>query len=145
MKEYVVHGINVEYLIILLTPRWNPEVRFCVIRVYKNPKVTAAQFLPQMEKILSVAPVQAVPTIIVGDLNIDYLSQQTSTIDLKCLMTHYGFVQYVEKPTHRKGALLDHLYYNRHSSDVVIDVSAVYYSDHLEITAAVPYPTLHHN
>ena len=145
VEQLLTRDVDIENLIVLLSPRWNPDVRFCVIVLYKNPRVIARQFLPQMEKILASAPVHSVPTVIMGDLNIDYLAKQNSSQDLNQLMTFYGFSQHVKKPTHRRGGLLDHMYYNRQSEIIQVDTKAVYYSDHLQLCATIPYPSFHEN
>ena len=145
VKQILSRDVNIENLMVILSPRWNPDIRFCVIVMYKNPRMTARQFLPQMEKTLISAPVHSVPTVIMGDLNIDYLSKQNSSGDLENLMLFYGFSQHVKKPTHRRGGLLDHFYYNRKSSLIQVDTKAVYYSDHLQLCATIPYPSFHEN
>ena len=145
VEQLLTRDVDIENLIVLLSPRWNPDVRFCVIVLYKNPRVIARRFLPQMEKILASAPVHSVPTVIMGDLNIDYLAKQNSSQDLNDLMTFYGFSQHVKKPTHRRGGLLDHMYYNRQSDLIQVDTKAVYYSDHLQLCATIPYPSFHEN
>ena len=145
VKQIISRDVNIENLIVILSPRWNPDIRFCVIVMYKNPRMTGRQFLPQMEKTLISAPVHSVPTVIMGDLNIDYLSKQNSSGDLESLMLFYGFSQHVKKPTHRRGGLLDHFYYNRKSSLIQVDTKAVYYSDHLQLCATIPYPSFHEN
>ena len=145
VKQIISRDVHIENLIVILSPRWNPDIRFCVIVMYKNPRMTARQFLPQMEKTLISAPVHSVPTVVMGDLNIDYLSKQNSPGDLESLMLFYGFSQHVKKPTHRRGGLLDHFYYNRKSSLIQVDTKAVYYSDHLQLCATIPYPSFHEN
>lgn len=117
--------VSFEYEIVLLSPWWNPDARICVIVLYKN--------LPQMEKVLIPAPIHSVPTFIMGILNIDYLSMQGSTKELRRLMTHFGITQHVKKLTHRRGGLLDHLYYNRQSPFIQVHTKALYYSDHLQL------------
>ena len=96
VEQLLTRNVDIENLIVLLSPSWNPDVRFCVIVLYKNTRVIARQFLPQMEKILASAPVHPVPTVIMGDLNIDYLAKQNSSQDLNQLMTFHGFSQHVK-------------------------------------------------
>ena len=142
MKQYSIPNLNTEHLIILLSPRQAPQLRFCVAVIYKNPRFTDKDFLRELECLISEMPIRAVPTIITGDFNIDMLSTQTSAEKLKRLMMYYSFTQYIASPTHRKGGLLDHFYANFINEDVQVDTIPVYYSDHLMVSAAVPYYNL---
>ena len=139
MKQFSLPNLNIEHLIALLSPRQAPQLRLCVALIYKNPRLTDRDFLRELEYMMSELPVRAVPTIITGDLNIDMLSKQASAAKLKKLMLYYGFAQLVTTPTHRKGGLLDHYYVNFISEDIQLDVIPAYYSDHLMVSAAVPY------
>jgi len=54
----------------------------------------------------------------------------------------FGYVQYVQAPTHRRGGKLDHLYCNRLLEGISVDTVPTYYSDHFVISAAVPWKSL---
>ena len=54
-------------------------------------------------------------------------------------MHYYGFRQCYHTPTHRKGGLLDNIYLNFSSAEILIDVITTFYSDHFLLSIAVPY------
>lgn len=143
LKQLHVPNTNVHHLSVLISPRWNPDVRICVVCLYRNPTSTVQDFLPQLERLLIGLPLQAVQTFICGDFNIDIQSDKYGVKQLLHLMKYYGLRQYVEIPTHRRGGLLDHMYITRRNADVQMDINPVYYSDHLHVSMAVPFPNLH--
>ena len=71
----------------------------------------------------------ALPTLILGDFNLDLLSCNNDR-RLINFMTINNFTQIVNEPTTDRGSLIDHIYYNRPISDLFIEVSDTYYSDH---------------
>ena len=81
-----------------------------------------------------------VPTIVCGDFNTNILMNTGKTSSLLKLMRYYGFKQYVNTPTHRKGAALDHIYINRHLEEYEYSCASIplYYSDHFHVHIAVP-------
>ena len=81
-----------------------------------------------LSRLLGYVSTTNMPTIILGDFNHDILSQPKSSI--VSLMSNYGFTQLVKAPTTTKGILIDHVYYNRPTNGVIVDVHDTYYSDH---------------
>ena len=51
-----------------------------------------------------------VPTVVFGDFNIDPKRDELEYNKLLYAMTSKGFTQIVNRPTHMKGHLLDHIY-----------------------------------
>ena len=70
------------------------------------------------------------------DFNEDIVSRPNSNI--VSLMSNNGFTQLVRNPTTAKGTLIDHVYYNRPTSDVVVEVRDTYYSDHNTVYCSIP-------
>jgi len=54
--------------------------------------------------------VETKETALLGDVNWNYLEDNH---DMKNFMIKKGFAQLIEKPTHEKGALIDHIYVNK--------------------------------
>ena len=54
------------------------------------------------------------------------------------LMSTNGFKQLVSTPTTDRGTLIDHIYYNRSSDDIIIEVCDTYYSDHDTVYCSIP-------
>ena len=71
-------------------------------------------------------------TVIVGDINIDILSEPQN--QFTAALTSLGFIQKVTSPTHLLGGLIDHIYVRDgdHNSGIVCDVTLhpLYFSDH---------------
>ena len=65
------------------------------------------------------------PTITLGDFNEDSYNNTHSILNI---VNSSNFKQIVQSPTSDRGTLIDHMYYNRPVSDVV--VHDTYDSDH---------------
>ena len=76
------------------------------------------------------------PTVILGDFNHDVLNEPNSSII--SLLSNYGFTQLVKAPTTAKGTLIDHVYYNKPTSDIIVEVNDTYYSDHDTVYCSIP-------
>ena len=66
---------------------------------------------------------------IMGDMNIDFLSEKHKLLEF---LSEKGFVQKIQQPTYETGSLLDHIYVNEslHSKNPSCTQLPVYYSDH---------------
>jgi hypothetical protein len=142
LKQYNVPNIKTEYQLVVISPKLLKSVRICVLSIYHNPRLTAKDFLPELETILTVIP-QGLPSFIVGDFNIDILTNEPTQKKLQNVMRYYGYIQYVHSPTHRKGGLLDHVYFNRTADGLLVDTVPTYYSDHFLLSLVVPWACLH--
>ena len=80
--------------------------------------------------------------MVAGDFNIDLGTNTSNAQKLSSLMLYYGFRQLVKTPTHRRGGLIDHVYTNLPSENIVVDTIATYYSDHHRLCIAVPFKEL---
>lgn len=72
------------------------------------------------------------PTIIIGDVNVDFVND----CKFSKFLENKGFKQLVKKATCDTGSLIDHVYVNELliTSHMEIEQSGVYYSDHDIIT-----------
>ena len=89
-----------------------------------------------LTRLLHYVSTTNMPTVILGDFIHDILSEPTSSI--VSLMSDYGFTQLVTAPTTVKGTLIDHVYYNRPTSDIIVEVYDTYYSDHDTVYCSIP-------
>ena len=143
LKQYHVHDIRTEHQIVVFATKVNPSVRTCVVSIYHNPKVLANHFFPELEKIISIIP-QRLPSLIVGDFNIDMSSTPSTSTTLSALLHYYAFHPIISEPTHRKGRQLDNIFINFSTKHSLTDVVPTYYSDHFLISLAIPWTEFIH-
>ena len=65
-------------------------------------------------------------TVVVGDINENGMKQGTIATELQC----HGLKQLVKEPTHIFGKALDHVYVNKPSKVISVQVKQTYFSDH---------------
>ena len=53
-------------------------------------------------------------------------------------MSIHGCTQLVTRLTTAKATLIDHVYYHRPSSDIIVQVHDTYYSDHDTVYCSIP-------
>ena len=94
-----------------------------IINVYRTSNA-AEQFTHDLHAIID----EDRPTYIIGDFNIDFISQKENRV-IKMLHA-MGFMQLVKHPTHILGHLLDHFYSNSCSDNVSLHQESPYFSDH---------------
>ena len=63
----ISHPTLLEVKSVILTPR--PNLRICVVTVYRRPQLPMATFLPLLDSYLSRIPHQTMPTVVLGDFN----------------------------------------------------------------------------
>ena len=75
-----------------------------------------------------IAKFQHVPTCIVGDFNDDV----SIPLNMHCctMFRIQGFKQMVNKPTHDRESIKDHVYVSQTVNTMQTDVTDCYYSDH---------------
>ena len=61
-----------------------------------------------------------IPTLILGDFNENILSQPNSSI--VTIESNHGYTQLVTSSTTSKATLIDHVYYNRPASNIIVEV-----------------------
>ena len=110
--------------------------RLQITLVYRSPSVSTDNVLSLMSGILSQITVRDIPSSVLGDFNEDLLTIPDSR--LLHLMSHYGFSQLVQTPTTDRGTLVDHVYYNRPSNHIRVQVQDTYYSDHDTVYCSLP-------
>ena len=81
--------------------------KFIVIVVYRSP---ASHCYEMLIKSLMNLLSDTLPTVIMGDFNVDPKRDEKEFKKLVTAMTAKGFVQIINKATHLKGHLLDHMY-----------------------------------
>ena len=101
-------------------------IQMIVKSVYRPPLIPIDIFMNLMLEI--IAQFQHVPTCIVGDFNED-----VSITSNTCCCTMFrlqGFKQFVDKPTHDSGTIIDHVYMSQTLNTMQTDVTDCYYSNH---------------
>lgn len=94
-----------------------------IINVYRSSNAPRT-FIHDLENMIEVNQL----TYIVGDFNIDYISQKDNSVVKK--LYEIGFRQLVLRPTHMAGGLLDHIYTNACTDNIMIQQQSPYFSDH---------------
>ena len=108
-----------------------------VLLLYRSPSMPSQALAVMLSRMLAYASATNIPTIILGDFNENLLSQ--SNTNVVSLMSNNGYTQLVRSPTTDNGTLIDHVYYNRPSSDIIVQVHDTYYSDHDSIYCSIAH------
>ena len=111
-------------------------VNFFVTRLSKSIKVLIvykknSQPLHNFIELMSYVVRTVNPDIILGDFNLNLLSDENQTI--VNILTTLRFKQIVSGPTHVLGSLIDHVYISEPFSSIVtvsVHIHSLYYSDH---------------
>lgn len=107
--------------------------KICIILVYRSPSTNSQNLL--MKELLSILPKEG-PTIVCGDFNMHPNEENSYFAQLSEKMVRHGFVQHIDKPTHKSGNVLDHLYV-RELNLTGWKFHYPYYSDHDAICSMV--------
>jgi hypothetical protein len=107
-----------------------------VVLIYRAPNCPIDRlidlFINKLQDVLN----SSLPTVILGDFNVNLLNNQTS--NLSNLLYSCGYKQLVSTPTTDSGTLIDHIYFNGHCDNVVTQVIDTYYSDHDSVYCSIP-------
>ena len=106
--------------------------------IYRQPGGDILAFLDSLEETLSKVANEGKPALIMGDLNIDVLTDSPYSRQLKALMESYDFVNAINLPTREcngargpSSTCIDHIWYNFHGSPCISSgVAHTYFSDH---------------
>ena len=123
--SFTSNGIEVAYTTVTL-PNTNHNMQIFVL--YRSPRVPLQALMTILTRMLMYASATNECTMILGDFNEDILRQPNSSI--VSLMSNHGYSQLVTSPTTDQGTLIDHVYYNGLTSDIIVDMCDTYYSDH---------------
>ena len=106
------------------------------MQLYRSPSVSLQLLTVMLNRMLDYIATTDLPTLILGDFNDDILSHPNSSI--VSLMSNHGFSQLVTSPTTAEGTLIDHVYYNRPTNDIIVEGHDTYYSDHDTVYCSIP-------
>lgn len=135
--DKVLH-MPVEALAIIIQNRYTEE-RMCITITYKPPNQNLKSYLMKMDATMKHLPHLNIPTVIMGDFNVNLLQQSDDQKTILQFFRHYGFRQIVTMPTHNTGSLLDHIYCNFHIPTNIIPTNhATYFSQHSFIQIIFP-------
>ena len=128
---------DMEYNVIILHPEG--LIPLCVTVVYRpKPHVSDQILLHKMEQLLMQLPHLSIPTLVMGDFNIDLANRGTTSSNLVELMAHYGFIQLATEPTTRTGSIIDQVYYNHSPDPTILSIVPTYFTLHHLLLLAVP-------
>ena len=100
-----------------------------IVLIYRPPSSTIDALLNVVGAAINCVSSFGLPTFIMGDFNIDLLSQNFDRRLINILSVN-NFTQLVNSPTTDRGSLIDHIYFNGTVSSIFVEVSDTYYSDH---------------
>ena len=92
--------------------------------LYRSPTTPMQQLISMLTRMLNYVSVSNAPTVILGDFNDNVLDKPDSPV--VSLMSTHGYTQLVNSPTTAKGTLIDHVYYNKPSGNVIVEVHDTY-------------------
>ena len=118
-------GGNIEGIVAKLKLPNSSHIALALL--YRSPSSTMDSLLNTVNAIIDHVNGFGFPTLI---LTLIYYLVYNNVSRLINFMTLHNFNQIVNEPTTDRGSLIDHIYYNRSISDLVIEVSDTYYSDH---------------
>ena len=108
-----------------------------IVAVYRSPNVSLQALTTTILTVLNYLSTADMPTLILGDFNDNILGQSNSSV--VSLMSSHGYTQLVTSPTTSRATLIDHVYYNRPTSNVIVEVHDTYYSDHDTVYCSTPF------
>ena len=100
--------------------------KVAIVLVYRSPAYHSQELL--IKELISILPKEG-PAIICGDFNIHPNEKNSYFSRLSEKMKSQNFAQHIDKPTHRGGHILDHLYV-REVNMIGWQFHHPYYSDH---------------
>ena len=98
-----------------------------VVNVYRSDGASSNAIVKDLLSMID----QSKSTLIVGDLNICYLSQRSHPVI--SFLESNGFCQLVKSPTHVDGRLIDHVYHytpEHANKEMNVEQQSPYYTDH---------------
>ena len=100
-----------------------------VINIYRSQGAQTVSFIDNLKTLVGDNDC----CYIVGDFNIDFLSNKTLHPIILWILSH-GFVQLVQHATHESGSLLDYAFARSNKEHVVDRFHWTYYSDHAAVS-----------
>ena len=90
--KQIILDVPLEYLSIVISPRFDSSIRICINVIYTAVAPTEV-FLTALDTLLHALPHHGMPTIICGDFNISVHATNKPATQLSSLMKHHGFIQ----------------------------------------------------
>ena len=117
---------------ILAPSKADRKIIVCV--VYAKPSMPTKILEEKLRLLLDQLPKNE-PIVLTGDFNENLLVGNKSSLEVA--LNKLGFYQYITHPTTDYGSLLDHMYYNDISANILTDVVDCYFSDHDSVFMSV--------
>ena len=116
--------------------------RIILICIYRKQEISCKTFCKEFETFMDSLPDKTDEMIIVGDFNLWADAEENTDFKMfETLMNAYGLEQVINKPTHRNGHILDHLYINQYETSMtfgVMDSTFGISTDHLPCMMNLP-------
>ena len=114
----------------------NVQKYICFLLLYRKNNSNFSQYMNALEYAINSSRID----VVLGDFNVNYFNE-THSQPLISLMESLNYSQIVTEPTFvSSGSLLDHVYVNSTSRQVVNNsVVSVYYSDHDAVVTSLQY------
>ena len=109
-----------------------PNYCLQIALVYRPPAAPVHALFSTLRELLAMITISDLPTVVLGDFNECLLAVQSKHF------SHYGFSQLVTSPTNDSGSQTDHVYFNKASNNVVVEVTDCYFSDHDFVYCSFP-------
>ena len=124
------NGIEVLVTTLLLSDSYSLQLAL----LYRSPSVSLQCLINTLIDLFNqIDPV--VPTILMGDFNVDLNEHPTHLITF---MSNNGYDQLIDSPTTDRGTSIDHIYCNSNPGNIVTDIADCYYSDHDTLLCTIP-------
>ena len=122
------NGIEILVTTLLLSNNRNVQIAL----LYRSPNVSVEYLITVLINMFNNID-STLPTLLMGDFNEDmseYSAQSAQIVRLLRFMSDNGYDQLIKTPTTDRGTLIDHIYCNSNSGNIVTEVTDCYYSDH---------------
>ena len=130
--------VSLEFSFITLTSNKSKIVIACI---YRKQEISCTIFCEEIEKFLESIFDKGDIVILVGDFNLWIDDESNKDAErVVTLMNAYGLSQLIDRPTHRGGHTLDHVYANSFQIELKCEVMEETFdiSDHYPIVAELP-------
>jgi hypothetical protein len=128
---------SIEFFIDLFNE--NTRQAIYIIAIYKPPQMKAIFFISIIKNIITKIPTNC-PTIIIGDFNINMLTNTIESITLQNYMNTHGFhITFIESTT-PNNTQIDHIWTNAPTQQFHIGSTQAYWIDHNPIYFAFKIP-----
>ena len=118
-----IHGIEITVIKVVTFQNWS------ILDIYRSPKVSVSKLCEAMSEVLNTILLDN-SCIIVGDFNINWLTETERRPLYNLLVRDKGYKQLISTCTTDNKTAIDHIYTNISHFDVQAGVLETYFTDH---------------